>query len=374
MEDAQTQTQTQTQTQEGKPFRLNAQRFLITYKTHLDKEEYTKWATKKFAKQGISFIRLAHETGDHEDDEEECPYEHTHVYIELKRRCNITGNRCLDYENIHPHCKTIPKEGSMDTKAYLAKEDPANADLLTINTPLYTKIKACATIHEALEKFVEKPSDALGIIALHQIGSDGNFRRRTRVVETPVWKPWQQEIIDMLEKTPNNRDVIWVYEPVGNTGKSWFSKNMCLLDPVKYRRAGDLGNSRDGATTIEGMLKSGWEAWGLFINLARQTENHERMYRYIEDIKDGCVTTQKYQGRALEFDEPHVVVFANWPPMTWFNGHETISIDRWKIFEIINDDHLVKVDQYKLRMEQIEKFRGGVEVDGNTQPSWAGLV
>jgi len=33
---------------------------------------------------------------------------------------------------------------------------------------------------KALEKFVEKPSDALGIIALHQIGSDGNFRRRTR--------------------------------------------------------------------------------------------------------------------------------------------------------------------------------------------------
>jgi len=134
------------------------------------------------------------------------------------------------------------------------------------------------------------------------------------------------------------------------------------LEPSKFRRCGDLGTTRDGATVIEGELKSGWEAWCLFVNLARQCENHSRMYQYLECIKDGQITTQKYQGKSLEFDEPHIVVFANWPPHV-----NQVSLDRWKIYELINGE-LVGVDTYKLLRDQ-----SAIAVDGN-EPTWSGLV
>lgn len=323
-------------------FRLNCQRMLLTYKTHLDKEDYIVWAGKRFKTQGIDFIRLAHETGD-----EECPYEHTHIVIELKKRCNFKSPRCLDYENIHPHIKMLPNKKALDdAKLYISKEDPENADLLATKTPLYTKVIACKTLAEALEKHVEKATDASGIIQMFKVGTDGNYRRRTRRFDDITLRPWQLTLSDMLTTTPNDRDVIWVFDDIGNTGKSWFAKYMCQLHPTLYRRSTDMGTSRDAATIIEGELQSGWEAWGLFINMARQAEHHSRMYQYFENIKDGQITTQKYQGRSLEFDEPHLIIFANWPPRV-----RELSLDRWKIFEIV-DMELVPVDTYALLKTQ----------------------
>lgn len=313
-------------------------RMLLTYKTHLIKPLFIEWAGDRFKNQGITFIRLAHETGD-----EECPYEHTHVVIEIGKACNFKDARCLDYENIHPHIKKLPNKKALnDAKGYIAKEDPDNSDLKSINTPIYTQIRECKTVHEALEKFVESPSDALGVIALHSIGNDGNYRRRNRVTEDVILRNWQKELDAMLEVTPNDRDIVWIYDTVGNTGKSWYSKYKCLMDSAKYRRCSDMGTNRDAATIIEGELKSGWEAWGLFINLARQCENHSRMYKYMECIKDGSMTTQKYQGKNIEFDEPHIIVFANWPPIV-----RELSLDRWKIYEI-SEDTLKPIDKYTL--------------------------
>ena len=174
-----------------------------------------------------------------------------------------------------------------------------------------------------------------------KICDDGNYRRRTKRTyedEGEIgFRPWQSKLLKLLDRDPDDRTIIWIYDTVGNTGKSWFAKQMCMLYPQKYRRTTDLGNSRDAATMIEGELQSGWESWGLFINMARQAEHHSRMYQYMENIKDGQITTQKYQGKSLEFDEPHLVIFANWPPRV-----NQLSMDRWKIFEIRNSE-LVRI-------------------------------
>lgn len=328
MDGTQTKTKTQTKTQ----FRLQSQRMLLTYKTHLDKSEYISWAEEKFKTQGLNFIRLAHETGD-----EECPYEHTHIIIDLNKRCNLRDPRCLDYNNIHPHVKTLPNVKALnDAKGYIAKEDPDNKDLLDMITPIYTKVKECKSIHEALEKYCDTVGDAIGIEKLFNIGFDGDYRRRSRKDLQITLRPWQEELDNLLNMEPDDRTIIWIYDTKGGTGKTYYAKYKCDIEKSKYRIFTDLGTSKDSSTIVENELKSGWDSWGMFINLSRQAEHHTRMYSYIENIKDGSVTTQKYSGKTLRFDPPHVVILANWPPIT-----NQLSMDRWLIYKIV-DNKLVK--------------------------------
>ena len=45
-----------------------------------------------------------------------------------------------------------------------------------------------------------------------------------------VWKEWQQELLSELETCPNPRKIIWYYDPVGNTGKTFFAKWRYQMD------------------------------------------------------------------------------------------------------------------------------------------------
>ena len=58
-----------------------------------------------------------------------------------------------------------------------------------------------------------------------------------------------------------------------------------------------------------------------------------RFYVYLEEIKDGFITATKYQGGTSLFRSPHLVIFANWPPIV----EGTLSFDRWDIREIQSD-------------------------------------
>lgn len=301
-------------------FRLQNRYVLLTYKTHLDKTEFESWLKEK--DPSVTWLRLAHETGD-----ENCPYEHTHVVIDFGKTKQTTSCRYFDYLSedgfIHPHIKKlIGKKAFEDAKKYIAKEDPDNADLLA--KPCWIEgVLNSKTAVDALKKYAERPTDVNGILSLHAIGQN-DFRKRNKKEFIP--RNWQQELHDELVKEPDDRHITWIYDEEGNSGKTAFGKWMEDLYPEKFIYTTDLGTTRDAATIIGNALQNGWEAWGMFINLSRTAENHDRMYSYIEELKDGRVTAQKYNGRVIRFDSPHIVIFANWMPKI-----SNLSADRWKI-------------------------------------------
>jgi len=92
----------------------------------------------------------------------------------------------------------------------------------------------------------------------------------------------------------------------------------------------DLGTSRDAATILYNSLNMGWTGHCIFMNLTRNCEHHDRMYDYIEAIKDGRLTLQKYSGCTVRFDNPHVVILANWLPKV-----EKLSLYKWDIRKLI---------------------------------------
>ncbi len=61
-------------------------------------------------------------------------------------------------------------------------------------------------------------------------------------------------------------------------------------------------------------------------------------YEAIEMVKNGLVTTGKYEGGTICFNTPHVICFANAPPDV-----EKLSKDRWAIWKIENG-HLLRTD------------------------------
>ena len=73
-------------------FRLSSKKIMLTYKTHLKKDEYLKWLRAK----APCTAWVAHETGDKNHN-----YDHSHVLIEFDKRVNWVSERCLDFESIH---------------------------------------------------------------------------------------------------------------------------------------------------------------------------------------------------------------------------------------------------------------------------------
>lgn len=146
-----------------------------------------------------------------------------------------------------------------------------------------------------------------------------------------VLRPWQQALFDFLQTEPDDREVVWIYDPIGKTGKSKFLKYMgyhqgaCTMG---YGQAKDLINL---------VSKNIGKRMYLF-NLTRvKPEEFSRndLFATIEAIKDGVIVNMKYDTSVQYMNPPHVVVFANYVP-----PKEKLSLDRWKIF-LIEDQKLI---------------------------------
>lgn len=85
-------------------FRLNARKVHLTYKTHLPFQAYKDWIHSKIP--DISVFSFVHEVGE-EDEIDNMPYAHTHVFIQKKTGTIDTRDQhFFDYEGIHCHIAT----------------------------------------------------------------------------------------------------------------------------------------------------------------------------------------------------------------------------------------------------------------------------
>jgi len=324
--------------QDGKPFRFQNKYTLLTYKTHIQKKIFITWIMQLIP--SITWIRLAHETG------EEGEYQHTHVLIDMGKAFQTRNPRFFDYEDIHPHIKILPNQKAFrDAQVYIGKEDPENQDLKKKPDWKEAVLNSRTTL-DAI-KYATRPGDISGIIQLHGL-KKADYRT---IPEPPITlRKWQQEIVDELHLRPDNRTIMWLFDREGNCGKTKLAEYLEEENPQAYLNASDLGTSRDAATIIENALTMGWSGHCILIDLERCTETHDRMYSYIECIKNGKITTQKYSGRVLRFDKPHVVVLANYPPK-----YQALSLDRWDVREITMIDHEWEIIKKKPKIKILRK-------------------
>lgn len=108
-------------------FRLNGVRYLITYKSWLDKIDLYNFFVDKCVNEKKFECFIAHETG---LNDESTPYEHSHVYVNFGGALsNLKGvtraQDWFDYNDIHPHIQPIRQGSSNEkrVKMYICKED-----------------------------------------------------------------------------------------------------------------------------------------------------------------------------------------------------------------------------------------------------------
>lgn len=128
----------------------------------------------------------------------------------------------------------------------------------------------------------------------------------------PDLRPWQAALLDRVQQPPDDRTIMWFYDPVGQAGKSTIAKILCsnyggIMLGGKHT---DMFHAYDGEKIV-------------VVNLPRSSMNVDSQdnakffcpYGAIEAIKDGHFFSGKYESRHYIRDyNVHIIVFSNHLP------------------------------------------------------------
>lgn len=126
-------------------------------------------------------------------------------------------------------------------------------------------------------------------------------------------RPWQERLLDVVHENPNPRKIHWIWEDVGNVGKSWMAKylmameNAVLLTPGKKADMAYIFSKNPSKIVIFDLSRT-----------TAPTDGKEHyldgVYSLAEDIKNGMVTSYKYDSANVLTTGSHVIFFANFAP------------------------------------------------------------
>lgn len=163
-------------------------------------------------------------------------------------------------------------------------------------------------------------------LMLQYVKKNGNYEHLREIipfpynVEHPVWKPWQQYVLDLPRF---DRKIIIVVDRIGGIGKTflagWFDvrHRAVLVPPMESHR--DIMRMIYAQDVVGGLV---------FIDIPRALSKRQMraIYAAAESVKDGKVYDERYQWRVRRFDTPKVVVFTNDEP-----DRSQLSRDRWLV-------------------------------------------
>ena len=149
---------------------------------------------------------------------------------------------------------------------------------------------------------------------LKKLACEGNFRK------------WQQGIIDIVTKEPDDRTIWWFTGKEGGEGKTTFAKYL-----VRFHKAIILsGKSADMKNGIIEYVKTNGDTPELIIlNIPKSFNSEYLSYTGIEEVKDMLFYSGKYEGGMVDGNPPHLIVFSNEYP-----EFDKCSKDRWQVYNI----------------------------------------
>lgn len=160
--------------------------------------------------------------------------------------------------------------------------------------------------------------------------------------------PWQKDICSLVfkgtslsVKDTSTREVYWITDIEGNSGKSLFTKYLCYNNPTITKLAFGSGSQMRSSVVEEGAHKV------YIIDIPRNLCNDDfqrNIYSVIEDLKNGFVKSTMYgKSKTLFMEPPIVIIFANFHcPL------ENLSLDRWRVFNIIDSKLVERVDERRM--------------------------
>lgn len=136
---------------------------------------------------------------------------------------------------------------------------------------------------------------------------------------------WQTSIYNILETDPDDRKIHWIWEATGGRGKSAFVK----FAIAKFGGILCSGKAADCKYLIVKFKEThGYYPRYIFYDVPRKSKNYVS-YSALEEIKNGCFASTKYECECVLMNSPHIICFANFEP-----DYDAMSIDRWDIMAL----------------------------------------
>lgn len=287
---------------------------MLTYKGHLDKDEYRSWFEDEFGYDKMK-MGIAHESGDSENG-----YDHTHVVVHFGKSVTISKKRLasgFNFNNVHPHWKIMSGRNAWkDGIKYITKEDvDVGVDIEEVLgfEGVLDRIWDCKDEREVL-KMCNDERSVIPYLNAYKYKFEAErhveYAEGIRNLELNEWQRYWWSIL----KEQNDREILWIYDKVGGKGKSTFGKWL------RARHGAERVVLRSKAVNF--MFKGSEYA---YVNLTRTQEEYIG-YQALEELKDGDLISDKYEGRSNMYAPPKVIVFANFRPNV-----NSMTIDRWRI-------------------------------------------
>jgi hypothetical protein len=106
-------------------------------------------------------------------------------------------------------------------------------------------------------------------------------------IEAHMLRSWQEHLNQILINEPNKRKIIFVVDPKGNSGKTWFAQHYCHLHPLNSQLL-KSGKYPDMAYAFEQQNRH------LFTNCSK-SHSEFLSYDFLESVKDKHIWSTKYE-------------------------------------------------------------------------------
>lgn len=159
----------------------------------------------------------------------------------------------------------------------------------------------------------------------HYCEKEGKFYRSWEKVlhgyVTKELRPWQGQVVAMLGEQ-NDREIVVIYDPKGNHGKTWLGKYL-----VATRRAEYVPPLQEAQDYMAMCMEKPAKAYLFDIPRASTAKQGKAIWSAIEQIKNGYLYDKRYKWRDMWIESPAIVVFTNEIPDT-----NLLTADRWKVY------------------------------------------
>jgi len=153
--------------------------------------------------------------------------------------------------------------------------------------------------------------------------------------------PWQQTLFD-ISKVENDRIIHYVYDNVGNIGKSVFTRWMMCNGHAQMLPM--INDSKDIMRMVMDMPRS--KTYIMDMPRAINKDRLFQLYGGIEMVKGGYCYDDRYHFRQELFDPPNLIIFSNALPEV-----SMLSKDRWMILTVQNGT------LYQLSLAQVKEMK-----------------
>jgi len=179
-------------------------------------------------------------------------------------------------------------------------------------------IEYCSSTGEHREKPHGKQWTNIPWVAEHQ---------KTDNLWVPL-RPWQSHVLARIYAENDDRKIWVVVDSIGNKGKSWFARHIC-----EHENAIILsGKSADMKYGVSKKVHLGMPPDWIIFDVPRTNVDY-LCYSGIEEIKNGCFFSPKFDGDMCLMKSPICLLLMNEMP-----DLSSMSADRWKN-SIINLDY-----------------------------------